>query len=279
MKYIDQHVHTKISHDGISPIEDYLNHAKEKNVEEITFTEHFDDYKGVETDLKTLDVREYKEKYLSKKDDSKVKTNFGIEIGLRPESYDLISNTVKNNNFDFIIGSSHITCGKDMAYDKSFFEDLTPHEAVIKYLTEVLENIRLYDIEFDVYGHLDYVIRYIIKNYGNVMTKIDYNEFQEILTEILISLISRDKGIEINTSGIRYGLGYPHPNIEIIKRYKELGGKIITIGSDAHKVEDLSSNFEDVYDILDSLNIDEIAVYHERVPQFVKVKDLKNKTN
>ena len=266
MKYIDQHVHTKISHDGISPIEDYLNHAKEKNVEEITFTEHFDDYKGVETDLKTLDVREYKEKYLSKKDDSKVKTNFGIEIGLRPESYDLISNTVKNNNFDFIIGSSHITCGKDMAYDKSFFEDLTPHEAVIKYLTEVLENIRLYDIEFDVYGHLDYVIRYIIKNYGNVMTKIDYNEFQEILTEILISLISRDKGIEINTSGIRYGLGYPHPNIEIIKRYKELGGKIITIGSDAHKVEDLSSNFEDVYDILDSLNIDEIAVYHERVP-------------
>ena len=275
MKYIDQHVHTNISHDGISPIEDYLNHAKEKNVEEITFTEHFDDYKGVETNLKTLDVKDYKEKYLSKKDDSKVKTNFGIEIGLRPESYELISNTVKNNNFDFIIGSSHITCGKDMAYDKSFFEGLTPQESIMNYFNEVLENIKLYKEEFDVYGHIDYVIRYVMKYYGNDINRINYNDFKEILDEILLSLINSNKGIEINTSGIRYGLGYPHPNIEIINRYKELGGKIITIGSDAHRIEDLSSNFEDVYDILDSLNIDEIAVYHERVPQFVKVKDLR----
>lgn len=275
MSYIDQHVHTNISHDGISSINEYLNIAKEKNVEEITFTEHYDDYKGVDTNLKTLDVKKYNEKYLSKKDDSKVKTNFGIEIGLRPESYELISNMVKDNNFDFIIGSSHITCGKDMAYDKTFFEGLTPQESIMNYFNEVLENIKLYKNEFDVYGHLDYVIRYVMKYYGNDINKINYNDFKDILDEILISLINSNKGIEINTSGIRYGLGYAHPNIEIVKRYKELGGKIITIGSDAHKVEDLSSDFEEVYDILESLNINEISVYHERVPQFVKIKDLK----
>lgn len=272
MKYIDQHVHTKISHDGISSIDEYLNIAKEKNVGEITFTEHYDDYKGVDTDLKTLDVKKYLEEYSKSKDDSKVKTNFGIEIGLRPESYNLISNMVKNNNFDFIIGSSHITCGKDMAYDKTFFEGLTPQESIMNYFNEVLENIKLYKNEFDVYGHLDYVIRYVMKYYGNDINKINYNDFKDILDEILISLINSNKGIEINTSGIRYGLGYAHPNIEIVKRYKELGGKIITIGSDAHKVEDLSSNFDDVYNILESLNIEEIAVYHERIPQFVKIK-------
>ena len=268
---IDQHVHSKISHDGISTIEEHMTYAKEKGIDEITFTEHYDDYTGLETNIKTLDVCNYRMEYLNNKNDDIVKTNFGIEIGLRPESFKVISDVVKNNNFDFIIGSSHITCGKDMAYDKSFFEELTPHQAVVKYLNEVLQNTIIYKNEYDVYGHIDYVIRYIIKNYGKVMAKIDYQEFRELLDEILLSIIKADKGIEINTSGIRYGLGTPHPNIEIIKRYKELGGKIITIGSDAHKSSDLVSNFDVVYDMLDEVGFGEITVYHDRVPQFVKI--------
>ena len=120
--------------------------------------------------------------------------------------------------------------------------------------------------------HIDYVIRYIIKNYSNVMTKIDYTEFKELLNEILISIIKNDKGIEINTSGIRYGLGTPHPNIEILKRYRELGGKIITIGSDAHKKEDLVSNFDIAYDMLETVGFNSIAVFYKRQPEFKKIK-------
>lgn len=269
---IDQHVHSKVSHDGISTYQEHISFAREHNISEITFTEHYDDYTGLETNLRTLDISNYKKEYLKNKDDSIVKTNFGIEIGLRPESYDKIKSMVKDNNFDFIIGSSHITCGKDMAYDKTFFEGLTSHQAVLKYLNEVLENVILYNNEFDVYGHIDYVIRYIIKNYGNEMSRIDYNEFKEILDEILSIIIKKDKGIEINTSGIRYKLGAPHPNIEIIKRYKELGGKIITIGSDAHQAIDLASNFDTVYDMLISSGINEYTIYHNRVPEFIKIK-------
>lgn len=271
-KHIDSHVHSKISHDGISPMSDYIENAKKYNVKEITFTEHYDNYTGLNTNIKDLNISDYKKEYINNKNDNMVKTNFGIEIGLRPELYEKISSIVKDNSFDFIIGSSHIVCGKDIAFDKSFFEGLNPHQAVTKYLEEVLEDIKLYKDQFDVYGHIDYVIRYIIKNYGNVMTKIDYHEFRELLDEILLSIIKADRGIEINASGIRYGLGCPHPNIEIIKRYKELGGKIITIGSDAHKVSDLASYFDIVYDMLDSIGFDEFAVYHERVPQFVKIR-------
>ena len=108
------------------------------------------------------------------------------------------------------------------------------------------------------------------------MTRIDYKEFKELLDEILINIIKSNKGIEINTSGIRYNLGMPHPNTDILKRYKELGGKIITIGSDAHKSVDLASNFDIVYEILNDLEIDEIAVYHNRIPEFVKVKKIKD---
>ena len=269
---IDQHVHSKISHDGISTMREHMEYAKEHNISEITFTEHFDDYTGIETNIKPLDIDFYKSEYLKNVDERLVKTNFGIEIGLRPESYELIRELVYKHIFDFIIGSSHITCGKDMAYDKSFFEGLTPHQAVVKYLKEVLQNINIYKNEFDVYGHIDYVIRYIIKNYGNVMTRIDYNEFQDLLDEILLSIIRSDKGIEINTSGIRYNLGTPHSNIDIIKRYKELGGKIITIGSDAHRASDLASNFDVAYNMLEEVGFKEIAVYHDRVPELVRIK-------
>ena len=104
--------------------------------------------------------------------------------------------------------------------------------------------------------------------------KIDYDEFQEILDEILIQLIKKDKGIEINTSGIRYGLGMPHPNKEIIKRYKQLGGKIITMGSDAHKINDLGADFDVAGSILMDAGFQEISVFHNRTPDFVKIKEL-----
>jgi len=273
MKYIDQHVHSKISHDGISTMNEYINNAEKYNVHEITFTEHFDDYKGIDTNLKTLDINHYKNKYLEA--NNKIKTNFGIEIGLRNESYELINSIVENNKFDFIIGSSHIVDGKDTAYDKSFFEGLTHYQVIINYLNDVLNNIKLYKTQFDVYGHLDYVIRYIIKYYGSIIKKIDYEDFKDLIDEILLCIIKSDKGIEINTSGIRYGLDCCHPNIDIIKRYNELGGKIITIGSDAHKIQDLASNFDIVYDILESFNIENIAIYHNRIPEFVKIKSLK----
>lgn len=90
----DCHVHTNISHDGISSINDYLEIANEKGVDEITFTEHFDIYDDIKTNLKTLDIDYYLKEYLSKKDDSKVKTNFGLEIGLQPDKYTKIHNMV-----------------------------------------------------------------------------------------------------------------------------------------------------------------------------------------
>lgn len=268
----DCHVHTKISHDGISTIDEYLEVAKSKKIDEITFTEHYDIYDGVDTKLKTLDVDNYLDEYIKYWNNPGIKVNFGIEIGLRPETVFKTVDMVQRYPFDFIIGSSHITCNKDMAMDKSFFKGYNRHHAYLRYFYEVLENIKLYD-EFDVYGHLDYVVRY--GDYEE--KKIDYEEFKEVLDDILINLIEKDKGIEINTSGIRYGLGSPHPNIDIIKRYKELGGKIITIGSDAHKKEDLGSYFDVAIDMLEQAGFDEVAVYHKRKPEFIKLKDFKKK--
>lgn len=264
----DCHVHTNISHDGISSIREYLEIALEKGIDEITFTEHYDIYDGIKTNLKTLDLDYYYNEYLRNKDDHKLKTNFGIEIGLQPDIVDKVKNAVNSYPFDFIIGSSHITCKKDIAKDKSFFDGLTRKEAYLRYFKEVLENIKTYNNEFDVYGHIDYIVRYG----GYLEKKISYDEFREILDEILISLIKKDKGIEINTSGIRYGLESPHPNIDILKRYRQLGGKIITIGSDAHKIDDLGKDFDVAYEMLEEAGFKELTIFHKRIPEFMKIK-------
>ena len=121
-----------------------------------------------------------------------------------------------------------------------------------------------------------YSLSYIDLSTGEVNVTLVNHDISSIISEIvnigIKELIMNDKGIEINTSGLRYGLPYPHPNIEIIKRYKELGGKIITIGSDAHNSDDLAKDFDLVYDILRSLNIKEIAVFHNRIPDFISIK-------
>ena len=248
----DNHIHTNISHDGISTYIEYIDKALTLCLKHLTFTEHWDSYKKVNSNIKTLDIDTYREAFLEGTEDPKgLDIGFGIEIGLRPqvECVYQTKQIVYENDFDFIIGSMHITCGKDMSMDPSFFEGLTKEEAITKYLEQVLLSIRIYPNSFDVYGHLDYVVRYIIKNYElDTSYKIIYKAFGDILDAILLEIIKNDKGIELNTSGFRYGLGSPHPNIEILKRYKELGGRIITLGSDAHKKEDLASNFKEAKD-------------------------------
>ncbi len=263
----DCHVHTKISHDGKSSVSEYIAGASAKGVDEITFTEHYDIYDGLLTKLHTLDLDVYETEYIRQKDDAALKTNFGIEIGLRPDTPEKIRAAAGEKDFDFVIGSSHITNKTDIAMDDSFFDGITQHEAYMRYFSEVFENIKLYGDLFDVYGHIDYVVRYGL--YDN--KRIVYSEYAEILDKILGELAARGRGIEINTSGIRCGLGSPHPCVEIVKRFKELGGEIVTVGSDAHRLEDLGSYFDTAYGILKEAGFRYTAVFHRRSPEFIRL--------
>ncbi len=264
----DCHIHSTISHDGRSSVGDYIAYARAHGIDELIFTEHWDDYVGIETKLSTLDVEKYHQTFLAEQEKTDFPIRFGIEIGLQPHIAERVRSFANAYPFDFVIGSSHITRRLDMAYDPRFFEGLSRHEAYMQYFDEMLENVQLYD-EFDVYGHLDYVARYG----GYAEKSIAYAEFSEILDEIFRVLIRKDKGIELNTSGLRYGIGATHPSAEIVKRYRELGGKIVTVGSDAHKAEDLASHFRDAVEILESVGFREIAYYRKRKPEFMTLSE------
>lgn len=267
MIHTDYHLHTTFSHDGIATMEEHIENAIKLGLREICFTEHYDIYDGLENNtLETIDVGNYVENFNKYKEKYKnqISLKLGIEIGLQPDIKETITDMVKQYPFDFIIGSSHITCKKDISVDTSFFEGLTQKEAYTKYFKEVLENIKLYD-EFDVYGHIDYVVRYG----GYQEETIKYSDYKEILDEILRHIINKGKGIEINTSGFRYGLNAPHPNQEILTRYQQLGGRIITIGSDAHKVQDMYSDFDKAIELLKQIGYKNYTIFENRVPKFI----------
>ena len=168
---------------------------------------------------------------------------------------------VKNHEFDFIIASSHLCHGQDPYYP-SYYEGRSKKEALTEYFESVLENLKVFS-NFDVYGHLDYIVRYCPGQADGY----SFADYSDLLDRILTTLIEKEKGLEVNTGAYRNGLTEPNPSIDILKRYKELGGEIITIGSDAHKPEYVADGFDRTRDLLLSLGYKYYSVYENRIPE------------
>ena len=170
------------------------------------------------------------------------------------------------NPFDFVIGSVHVIDGIDVS-NPEYFKGKTKKQAYLKYFEEVLENLKIHDC-YNVVGHLDYISRYAPYDDKSVY----YNEYMEIIDEILKVLVKKDKGLDVNTSAYRYGENRCYPQFEILKRFNELGGKIITVGSDAHSPEYIADHFEDAYNMIKSAGFKSIATFRNKNVNFIDIK-------
>lgn len=263
----DTHMHSQYSGDSKTPLEDMAAAAVRKNLEGICFTDHLDiDYPD-EPELFLLDLPNYAASVaaLQEKYSGRLPIRFGIELGLQPHLAGLYEDIISQYPFDFVIGSSHVVHGFDPYYP-AFFEGRGERACYLEYFESILENINAFD-GFDVYGHIDYVVRYG----PNRNQDYSYEKYKDVIDEILSLLIKKGKGIEINTGGFKYGLGHPNPTEEIIARYRELGGEIITIGADAHQPEHVAFDFEKIPDILKNAGFRYYTVFRERKPEFIKL--------
>lgn len=239
----DYHIHTNYSVDSDADMEEMVLSAISKGLDEIALTDHVDYHEQYEPPHYNDLINKFnimKEKY-----SSKINMILGVEVGLENQLADTINEFMDSYNFDFIIGSSHGVCRKDLYFD-NFFEGMDKKTAYTLYFTEMLKNINTIS-KFCVYGHLDFISRYGTYDDKTLL----YKDYSDIIDEILKTLISKNKGIEINTSGYRYKLNQTYPQFDILKRYKELGGEIVTIGSDAHTPDYVADHFEVAYDMLD----------------------------
>lgn len=263
----DYHNHTNFSADSSTPPEQMLERAIGLGLQILCMTDHMDlDFPYPELDF-TFDVSEYFRKHdkLREQYGEQITLLTGIELGLQPGIADEMKKILNTWDFDFVIGSSHLVDRMD-PYFPEYWKDKTESQGIIRYFETILENVATFD-NIDVYGHIDYIVRYgptKAENYS-------YQKYQEILEEILKTLISKNIGLELNTAGLKYGLGFAHPHIEILKRYKELGGEIITIGSDGHKPEHLAYDFHKVPDILKEAGFQYYTIFKNRQPKFIKL--------
>lgn len=265
----DFHLHTSHSSDSKAPMESMILKAVDLGLTKICFTEH-QDYDYPENDEHfdfLLDTQTYKKELFTLKDKYKdhIQVLFGTEIGLMPTTYDKCSDFARSENFDFIIGSTHIVDQMD-PYESIFFETYPGKQGLTRYLEVILENIQTYH-DYCVYGHLDYAVRYCPdKNYHFV-----YKDYADLIEEILRTVIEDGKGIEVNTGGYKYGLGYPNPHPDVLKRYRELGGEILTIGSDGHCPEHMAYDFSKLPDLLTSVGFRYYTVFKDQKPEFIKL--------
>lgn len=263
----DTHMHTRYSGDSDARPEDMINTAMNLGLDGICITDHMDyDYPN-DAELFLFDVGMQQEELSALKE--KYKDRFlvllGIELGLQPQVAEQNRQLLASYDFDFVIGSSHVVHGFDPYY-KEYYEGKTEHEAYLEYFESILENISVFE-NFDVYGHIDYVVRYG----PNKNADYSYQKYADVIDEIFIQLIQKGKGIELNTAGLKYGLGHPHPTEEALKRYRELGGEILTLGSDGHKPEHIAYDFKKVPKILSDAGFRYYTVFENRKPIMKKL--------
>ena len=266
----DCHLHSCYSTDSETPPALQAEAAYRAGLKEICFTDHCDPgFPGGEFQL-DFDACFHAVSALQETWGNKLKIRAGLELGLRPEPAFRaeILEASEKEPFSFIIGSTHLVDGAD-TYLPEAWEGKDARAIVRRYYEQTLENIRLFDC-FDSYGHLDYISRTIPDFTGYVYR---FEDYADIVDEILKELIARGKALECNTAGYRYAMKQPNPGEVILRRYRELGGELLTTGSDAHCPGHVALGFEEAYALLRRCGFRYIAVFDNRRPLLRPIDD------
>lgn len=263
----DYHLHSNFSGDSETPPEEMIRQAIRLGMKSMCFTDHYDiDYPD-EPELFLFDIEKYFQELqlLQRKYSSQIALHIGIELGLQKHLQKECNAIIENYPFDFIIGSSHVVNHMDPYYD-SYYTGRDEEVCYREYFQSILDNLEVFH-DFDVYGHIDYVVRY-----GPNKNKFySYEKYKDIIDEILKRCLQLGIGLEMNTGGLAYGLGHTNPHPDILKRYKELGGEILTIGSDGHTPQRLAYDFDKVKEILQYCGFQYYTIFKNRKPEFIKL--------
>ena len=259
----DFHIHSSLSFDSDTPARDIAKAAACAGLREICFTDHWD-YFPRPTDTHSLfSLEEYSKTYDSLAVDG-LTVRKGVEMGLNEWNMKDCEKLLEQRHFDFVIGSIHFANGFD-PYDKEYWEGRSAEQAYMSYLEQTYECVKLHN-NFDVLGHLTYVS----KSPNNPFrSPLEYNDYREIADEIMRVLVKNGKGMEVNTSGIDRGVGLL-PSLDYIRRFKELGGEIITVGSDAHDTARVGQYCNDVIGQLKDI-FGYVCTFENRQPVFHKL--------
>lgn len=264
---IDTHTHTDSSFDGQHAIMYMCEYAEKNNVRAIAFTDHCE----VDAIDKANTRKNVAQAYF---ETIKARSVFfgrltictGLELG-QPAYFPFEADKIVSKfDYDFILASVHNLRNKKdfyfLNYDEEDIDDLLD-----KYFEEILLTIRWGN--FDSLAHLTYPLRYIV---GDARKKVNNKRFEPAVDDILKELIKKGKALELNTSGLRQKIGTTLPDEDIMKKYKSLGGELVTIGSDAHSAFDVGAGIEEGLVLLKECGFDRVSLYQNRTPILIPIE-------
>lgn len=226
----DFHMHSRVSFDGHDTGLALAKAAKEAGLQEICFTDHVDFDPLAVTQTMMFRVDEYNREY----NDIEIpglKIRKGMEFGLFPDNQSLLSQRIALRHFDYVLGSVHFAQNLDV-YFNEYWQGKTVFEAQEKYLEQTLACVKAHD-DFDVLAHMTFLCK---APANPVKAPMPYEAHPELIDEILKTLAEKGKGLEMNTSGIDR-CGGSLPTRDFFLRFKQFGGEIVTVGSDAHRCD------------------------------------------
>lgn len=260
MLHQDYHVHCLNSPDSREPLEEICRGAIAVGMTEIMVTDHYEMF----TDA--YERPAWRPDYLEQCRESVEKcrelfreqlyVGFGIELGqwhLQPET---AARVTREYSFDFVIASNHKMDDVDLKF--LTYADMDRKALCRRYLEGLLEIAEYGD--FDCLGHLDLIKRYAAAQGFSIRAE----EEEELTRTILKTLVRREKGLELNTSGLRQSVKEMFPSMTILKWYREEGGEIITVGSDAHRRRDVAAGFPAAEELLKRAGFKEISCFRKR---------------
>lgn len=249
---IDLHLHTSFSHDSSEDPSAYIERAMSVGAEIIGFAEHYDyDFylDGQCLGLPDLD------KYFLVSGSEKVKVLHGVEVGYRAEAQEFYKNFVRTHPFDYVINSVHMLPDGACASRPVRLDGQGVKNFYTRYLSDVYDSVCA-DYDFQIVGHIGYASRYVLSQ----DKKLRYEDFSELYDKILREIIARGKCLELNTSSAGTQ-GDFLPDRDIFMRYRRLGGRLVSYGSDAHRAFDLLRDWHNARDFLLSAGFNKICYF------------------
>ncbi len=266
-RYIsDSHMHTDCSRDGANSAMMMCESAAKLGLHSVTITDHCECNAYVSEGYdKSIRQSYFETRKAAAAFNGRLAVYSGAEIGQPAQDFSAAEDALGSCGFDFVLASVHNVKGKEdffsLDYSKESIGDL-----LNRYFDEIMEIIEWG--KFDSLAHLTYPWRYIT---GEHNIRINMDDWLGRIDCVLNALIKKDKTLELNTSGYRQKLGDAMPNMAVIQRYFDLGGKLITVGSDAHRWADVGAGVEKGLEMLKSVGFHHFTVYENHEPEFLPI--------
>ena len=259
----DYHIHSSLSFDSEEAPIEIAKAAASNGLKEICFTDHYDYNTSPDLPFNIFSNEAYEKQYGALELPG-LSIKRGVEFGMATWNQKEAAELAAWKGLDFIIGSVHFIDGHD-PYEAVYWEGRTVAKAFEDYLLGILDCVKVHS-DFDVLGHLTYVCKSV---HNPSHAPVPVGDYLDITDEIMKILVSKGKGMEINTSGVdRAGCFLPQK--EFLERFKSFGGEIVTVGSDSHDRNRVGQYVPEALEILKDV-FGHVCTFEGRKPVFNKL--------